>query len=213
MAARIGGGGITSGALQDPGGCNPAEGAEGAVPAVRGRGRDRTATISPCPGLPGVPPPVLPTLPSLAAAPTAPPQSHQPHQQRPSCAPVTFHADGAPGGVSCPVFRAHVPRDKSPAGGPAAAGERGQGGPPERWERRPHGSGPAGGRLRAGEPNGPAVGRAGRRRTGLPLPSRSRNSRAGGLSRIRGRITLTLSRLVSAYPARPSQRLLNQPLS
>ena len=47
-----------------------------------------------------------------------------------------------------------------------------------------------------------------RGRRAVPLPSRSRNSRAGGLSRLRRRNTLWVSRLVSAYPARPSQRLL-----
>ncbi|MCW2911229.1 MAG: hypothetical protein JWL68_6018 [Actinomycetia bacterium] len=105
----------------------------------------------------------------------------------------------------------------------AGTGARGQQEGPERRESRA--AGPAGPRLPAGvpghrpsdrrherQPTGPPAGRGGGR-TGLPLPSRSRNSGAGGLSRIRGRITLTLSRLVSAYPARPSQRLLNQPLS
>jgi hypothetical protein len=96
-------------------------------------------------------------------------------------------------------------------GGPAAAGKRGQGVTRAAGSRGHVVPGPRAGDCEQ-EPNGPPAG-AGRRRTGLPLPSRSRNSRAGGLSRIRGRITLTLSRLVSAYPAGQSQRLLNQPLS
>ena len=212
MIRRRGGGPDRSGRDPEPGvaGFRRVSSVEGAQPAVRGQSRDRTATITPCPGLPRGPATGAPALPSLAPAPTAPPQSHNPTSNGPVAPPVTFHADGAPGGAFRP-FSAHVGRDKSPAGAPAAAGERGQGGHQSGGEPQPRGSRPAGGRLRAGAER--ATSRAGRRRTGLPLPSRSRNSRAGGLSRIRGRITLTLSRLVSAYPARLRQRLLNQPLS
>ena len=71
----------------------------------------------------------------------------------------------------------------------------------------------AAGRAAAGHGARPPEGCTAAGCAGLSLPSRSRNSGAGGLSRVPGRITLSLSRLVSAYPARPSQRLLTQPLS
>ena len=72
-----------------------------------------------------------------------------------------------------------------------------------RWPQRGRTAAARG--ARAGRP---ACGRGGGAAGAVPLPSRSRNSGAGGLSRPRRRNTLWLSRLVSAYPARPSQRLL-----
>jgi hypothetical protein len=56
--------------------------------------------------------------------------------------------------------------------------------------------------------SGRAVEQAAGRRA-VPLPSRSRNSRAGGLSQPRRRNTLGMSRLVSAYPGQAKSAALD----
>ena len=120
------------------------------------------------------------TVAAGASAHTAPHQSHSPHRWRPS---PRGSGRGPAGRAGRPAVAAGAP----PAAAGAAAGQGRPG-------REPGGS---------SRDSGTREGRVAGRRA-VPLPSRSRNSRAGGLSRLRRRNTLWVSRLVSAYPARPS---------